>query len=849
MSLLEARTAPGAPRRFALIAAAAALALGLASCQSTPPFAGTEQRDRLVETIQRSLEEDLLDVWYPRVVDTVHGGFLSRFDDDWEPTGQQDKFIVTQARHVWTLARAAEFLPQRRQTYLAAAAQGVDFLRDHMWDDDGGGFQSLVTREGGVRSGTSEFTDGKTAYGNAFALYALAAYADVSGDTAALDFARRSFRWIDKHMHDPGYGGYFQFVDNEGTPLQEGLGDTPPKDQNSSIHLLEAFTELYQIWPDSVLRARLDEMLVLVRDTMTTDTRYLRLYFEQDWTPVSHRDSSETFIRENLGLDHVSYGHDVETAYLILEAAHALEIDPVPTLSVGKRMVDHALAHGWDDENGGFFDGGYYFTPDGPPEVVIESKAWWAQAEALNTMLLMASLNPDDDQKYIERFEAMWTYIDTYLIDHERGGWYVHGIDRDPDAPDADKAGIWKGMYHEGRALMNVIRSLSVGSAQFIDHFEDEVLHGWTHNTGDGAATMEMIPHDGYVSVVVDATQDRDNIWWALIKRDVSAAIDLQRLNEPQHEIRIEARIRTSHAPRRVNLHLNTQRTVDFHSHLMEFDIPDTSGWHTISMTTRDFDARHGDTVNGQLALMDWGPETYRVDIDYFRVDVVDTTRIGPDSGEQVPYHPPIPRLDTFKHHVRVAEDAMIDLHNPEATLETAYPTRADGGETPILTVDSVRHVILRWDLDALGDRLVPRAGVLTLITHSVQRAESEIEEFGQVRVAEILGGAPDWNDETVSLNRFTRGRPLDEVVNTQMIIDVEVAEGRGGTTFITISRPVLQRMIDGRTLGLLLRPLGPITASFYASEGQEGTRAPALHFDAVRHSFDQHLPDPPHAQ
>jgi hypothetical protein len=143
----------------------------------------------------------------------------------------------------------------------------------------------------------------------------------------------------------------------------------------------------------------------------------------------------------------------------------------------------------------------------------------------------------------------------------------------------------------------------------------------------------------------------------------------------------------------------------------------------------------------------------------------------------------------------------------------------------------------------------VPRAGVLTLVTHSVQRAPSEIEEFGQVRVSEIEGGAPDWSDETVSLNHFTRGRPLADVVNTQMIVDVRVAEGRGDTTFVTISRPVLQRMIDGRTRGLLLRPLGPITASFYGSDGRERSRAPTLYFDAVHRSSEQHLPDHPPAQ
>ncbi len=419
------------------------------------------QEAQLADSIRLSLQEDLLDAWYPRVIDDEHGGYLSDFTLDWEAFGEQDKFIVTQARHVWTLARAAEFFPERRDAYLPAAAQGVDFLREKMWDAEHGGFVSLVTREGEVKSAGNSFTLGKTAYGNAFALYGLAAYHDVSGDEEALELAQRSFHWIDEHMHDPEHGGYFQFVEQDGEPLPDGFGDQPPKDQNSSIHLLEAFTEFYNVWPDPVLRERLEEMLVLVRDTMTDDDGYLRLYFEPDWTPISHRDSSDAFIRENLGLDHVSYGHDVETAYLMLEAAHALGVDPAPTLAVGKRMVDHALDHGWDDEHGGFVDAGYYFDPDGPPEIVRDSKAWWAQAEALNTMLMMEDLYPDDPRNYGEHFEAMWSYIQDYLIDHEHGGWYVDGLDTEPEARREPKAGIWKGAYHDARALMNVVRALS----------------------------------------------------------------------------------------------------------------------------------------------------------------------------------------------------------------------------------------------------------------------------------------------------------------------------------------------------------------------------------------------------
>ncbi len=105
----------------------------------------------------------------------------------------------------------------------------------------------------------------------------------------------------------------------------------------------------------------------------------------------------------------------------------------------------------------------------------------------------------------------------------------------------------------------------------------------------------------------VDATTDTLGIWWAIIKRRISANMNLNLLRNPKYDLRIEARVRVSSAPKRVNFSLNTERTTDFHSNLMEFDIPDTSNWHLISFTTHNFDAVQGDTIYGQLALMDLG--------------------------------------------------------------------------------------------------------------------------------------------------------------------------------------------------------------------------------------------------
>ncbi|HUF09941.1 MAG TPA: hypothetical protein VMO47_11510, partial [Rhodothermales bacterium] len=380
--------------------------------------------------------------------------------------------------------------------------------------------------------------------------------------------------------------------------------------------------------------------------------------------------------------------------------------------------------------------------------------------------------------------------------------------------------GVHNAVVRTTQLLLACVLLSQSAAAQFIDEFDGPNLEQWSHVSGDGSASIEFVQGEGHGTILVDATRDSRNIWWAFIKNNVAPALDLNLLEDPDYELRVEARIRTSHAPRRVNLHLNTQRTADFHSHLMEFDIPDTAEWHTISMTTRGFDAEPGDVVNAQMALIDWGRGRYRVDVDYFRVDVVDAKAAGPDRGEPLPYHPPIPDPASFEHSIPAAQDAMIDLEHPDANFNGWYAADARG-KAPVLTVNGTLVAITRWDLEQFARASC--AGLLELTTHSVQRTQSELEEFGKVRIVEILAGDPEWDQETVTLTGLIGARALDDVLNEQMIIDVDVAES--GRTYATISRPVLQRLLDGTTRGLAIRSLGAINVAFYALEQGTGPR------------------------
>ena len=412
----------------------------------------------LIGEMKKVLDDEFR-LWYPLSIDTVYGGFYSDINYKWDLRGAQNKFIVTQARHIWAASNAS-FYYKDNKSLVKIAKHGYLFLKNFMWDKEYGGFYNLVDRKGSPLKERGVLT--KQAYGNAFAIYGLAAYYKASGDEDALKLAQEGFYWLEKYSYDSKYGGYFQNLSREGIPFTEDYHGIPPKDQNSMIHLLESYTELYQVWPNELLKSRLNDLLILVRDTAVGKKGYLTLFFNKDFTPASLRDSSTARRKSGLKSDRISFGHDVETAYLMLEASSVLGIkNDTSTIRVAKELDDFALKYGWDKENGSICDGGSINKSDNKVTITQETKEWWSPAEAMNSFLIMAEMYPDDPLNYFEKSSAEWDYIRDFLLDHEYGGWFRGGLDKAPNSRYAQKGEIWKCNYHTSRALINCINRLT----------------------------------------------------------------------------------------------------------------------------------------------------------------------------------------------------------------------------------------------------------------------------------------------------------------------------------------------------------------------------------------------------
>jgi mannobiose 2-epimerase len=398
---------------------------------------------RLAREAFRTLLRHDIRLWFPRAVDQRHGGFLSNFSATWEPLPAPTKTLVFQSRMTWFSAQLSGSLPRHAaQTFRSQARQGVRFLQRAFLDEALGGLFWSVDATGERAPGHS---GNKHAYGLAFAIFACAAVAHHLKDKEALGLAQETFRWLDRHGHDSENDGYHEAFSRDGIPIVAGPADqigTPAnhKSSNAHLHLLEAFTELYKVWPDAVLRERLEELLGIVQARMVAPAGFLHQVFTARFQPVPGP---------------VSYGHDVETAHLLIGATRALgRAEDAALWQTVRALVDHALDFGYDRGLGGFYQ-------QGPPDKTAtdQRKVWWAQAEALSALLLLHEHTRDGDLRYWQSFIQTWGFIRHHQIDSEYGGWF--GIIRPDGTPHSGPKGYeWKDPYHSGRALLNIRKNL-----------------------------------------------------------------------------------------------------------------------------------------------------------------------------------------------------------------------------------------------------------------------------------------------------------------------------------------------------------------------------------------------------
>jgi mannobiose 2-epimerase len=396
-------------------------------------------------SLERVLTKNIIPFWYPGIIDTSDGGYRLNHDAVGTWRGPANKCLVTQARTLWFFSRLVNSKYGTCE-YLAAAKHGYEFLRDKMWDQQFGGFSWEVDS-----SGHTVVRREKGIYGQAFALYALTEFATASGDSSAKFMAKEIFRLMEAKAHDKRFGGYRDILERDWTPLSSSPAANeddrvPIKRMNTHLHLLEAMTTFVTLTDEPLARQRLIELIlvnsntVLRKDVGACTDKYL-----ENWQPLDTPNNNR-----------VSYGHDVENIWLLMEACKTAGLAENLLLDLYRTLFNYALEHGFDRKNGGFYHSGSFNSPADRRE-----KIWWVQAESLVAALEMYRLT--GEQLYWDCFSLVLKWVVQHQVDWQNGDWH-EAIDRNGRFSGM-KAGPWKGPYHNGRAMLQCLNLLELCSA------------------------------------------------------------------------------------------------------------------------------------------------------------------------------------------------------------------------------------------------------------------------------------------------------------------------------------------------------------------------------------------------
>jgi len=392
--------------------------------------------DTYIPKLAKMLKENIVPFWYNKSLDRENGGYIINFGPKGKLKGEPTKMIVTQARTVWLFSRLAR--AGYGKEYLEAADLGYRFLREKMWDEKNGGFYWEIDATGNVK-----LKPRKHLYGQAFGLYAVSEYYLAGNKKEALDFAVQVFNVLEAKAHDMTYGGYIEFFNEDWTPApateQSYIGGgAGMKLMNTHLHLLEAMTTFYRASRLPLARERLLELINIQSNAVVRkDLGACTDKYERDWTPRLEGDYAR-----------VSYGHDIENIWLLIDACNAAGVSNHPFVDLYRALFDYSLKYGCDEVNGGFYDSGPF-----DQSADRRTKVWWVQAEAIVGALYMYQLT--HDAKYLSVFEKTYEFIEKEMVDWENGEWHA-GITPE-GKPQGDKANIWKAGYHNGRALIECL--------------------------------------------------------------------------------------------------------------------------------------------------------------------------------------------------------------------------------------------------------------------------------------------------------------------------------------------------------------------------------------------------------
>lgn len=380
--------------------------------------------------------EDILQYWIKNTVDAENGGFIGRIDENETIHAEAPKGSVLNARILWSFSAAYQVKPD--PVYLQMAERAFQYITSRIMDYEYGGVYWTVDYQG------NPLDTKKQVYAIAFTIYALSEYYQASKNEEALELAIKMYHLLVEKSFDKHNTGYLEAFIREWQLIDDlrlsAKDANEKKTMNTHLHVLEAYSNLYKIWPDAELKEQLNILIHNFLDHfIDAETHHLVLFFDENWEP-----RSET----------VSYGHDIEASWLLLEAAEIIGDDElIVKLKSAALQIANATIEGIDQ------DGGLWYEYEPGSDHLIAQKHWWVQAEAIVGFFNAWQISGKD--KYLDLAIRNWEFVKNKIQDKQHGEW-VWGVDAEGRLmPGEDKVGLWKCPYHNSRTCIELIKRIN----------------------------------------------------------------------------------------------------------------------------------------------------------------------------------------------------------------------------------------------------------------------------------------------------------------------------------------------------------------------------------------------------
>ncbi|MEJ6979665.1 AGE family epimerase/isomerase [Pedobacter sp. P351] len=399
----------------------------------------TIQLNSQLGVYQKEVKQELhniLDYWLHFSPDTINGGFVGKIDSDNTRDYSAPKGSVLNARILWSFSAAYNLEPN--QNYLQMADRACGYIVDHFIDKEFGGVYWTVSAEG-VALETK-----KQVYAIAFTIYALSEYYQACKSEKVKDLAIDLYKLLVEKGFDKEKTGYFEAFTrdwNEISDLRLSEKDAnEKKTMNTHLHVLEAYTTLYRIWKDDGLKEQIQILIQnFLEHIIDGDNGHLVLFLDENWKRKS---------------DTISYGHDIEAAWLLLEAAEVIEDEHlILKIKEASLTMTDAATEGLES------DGSLNYEFETSAQHLIQEKHWWVQAEAMVGFFNAFQLT--HKESYLVKSLKVWEFIKNEILDTTNGEWFWGVTSACRVMDNQDKAGLWKCPYHNSRACMEIMRRIA----------------------------------------------------------------------------------------------------------------------------------------------------------------------------------------------------------------------------------------------------------------------------------------------------------------------------------------------------------------------------------------------------